>query len=93
MSPKEVGNYLALNLFAAFLTLSLFSVPAYSQQPSPDRQRDQNTIEGTVISTSREALVVKTDDNNYELFVFDRDTTKPRTMATGTRVRVVSSAR
>jgi hypothetical protein len=92
MTQKEVRNYLVLNLFAVFLTLSLFSIPAYSQQPSSNRQADQTTIEGTVISTSRETLVVKTDDNDYQLFVFDRDTTKPRTMATGTRVRVVSSA-
>jgi hypothetical protein len=92
MLRKEVRDYLALNLFAIFLTLSLFSLQAYSQQPSTDRQVDQKTIEGTVISTSRETLVVKTDDNDYELFVFERDTTKPRTMATGTRVRVVSSA-
>jgi hypothetical protein len=89
---KEVRKFLALNVFAISLTLSLFSVPAYSQQPSTDRQDDQKTIEGTVISTSRETLVVKTDDNEYQLFVFDRDTTKPGTIATGTRVRVISSA-
>jgi hypothetical protein len=92
MSQKEFRKYFTLNLFIAFLTFALFSGTALCQQPSPDQKRDQNTIEGTVVSASRETLVVKTDESDFQLFVFDRYTTKPQTMAAGTRVRVVSSA-
>lgn len=48
-------------------------------------------MEGTVVSTSRQTLVVRTNDNDFQLFVFDQNTTKPRTIAAGTRVRVVST--
>jgi hypothetical protein len=89
MSQKEVRNYLALMLFTTFLTLTLFSGMALSQQSS--QERTQST-EGAVVSASRDTLVIKTDDNDFQLFVFDRYTTKPKTMAAGTRVRVVSSA-
>jgi hypothetical protein len=89
MSQKEVRNYLALMLFTAFLTLTLFSGTALSQQSS--QERTQST-EGAVVSASRDTLVIKTDDNDFQLFVFDRYTSKPKTMAAGTRVRVVSSA-
>jgi hypothetical protein len=34
-------------------------------------------------------LVVRTQDNQFHLFVFDRDTVKPRSVATGSRVSVV----
>jgi hypothetical protein len=49
-------------------------------------------MEGTVVSVSRETLVVKTDENDFQLFVFDRYTTKPKAVVAGSRVRVVSSA-
>jgi hypothetical protein len=76
------------------LACALFSaVPASSQAaPSTSAQRqDENTIQGTVVSTSRQTLVVRTDDNDFQLFVFDRYTTKPRAIAVGTRVRVAST--
>jgi hypothetical protein len=44
-----------------------------------------------VVSTSHQTLVVRTDDNDFHLFVFDRYTTKPQTIATGTRIRVIST--
>jgi hypothetical protein len=92
MLQTQSLKYFTLNLFVAFLALNFFSGTAWSQQSSTDQQRDQNTVEGTVDSVSRETVVVKTDENEFQLFVFDRYTTKPRTMAAGSRVRVVSSA-
>src|SRR5256885_8951679 len=60
---------------------------------SSQQQRDTETtaIEGIVVSSSRETLVVRTDDNQHQLFVFDRNTTKPRTISPGARVRIVST--
>ena len=73
---SQIKKYLTLRLFVAFLALTL-SGTALSQQGSTDQQReqnarDQNTMEGTVVSVSRETLVVKTDENDFQLFVFDR---------------------
>src|SRR6185437_5699526 len=42
-------------------------------------------------SSSRSTLVVRGDNGRVQLFVFDRDTVKPRTLAAGSRVRVSSS--
>src|SRR5438309_11727855 len=47
---------------------------------------------GRSVSSTRDTLVVKTDDNQFQLFTFDRDTVKPRSLPAGTRVRVVSTA-
>ena len=96
----SLRKYSAIRLFVAFLALTL-SGTALSQQDSANQQHDQNTpnqstndqnsTEGTVVSVSRETFVVKSDDNNFQLFVFDRYTTRPKALAAGSRVRVVSS--
>jgi hypothetical protein len=63
-----------------------------SQEATTSSQRQsENTIEGTVVSSSRDTLVVRTEDNQFQLFVFDRYTTKPRSIPNGSRVRVVST--
>ena len=92
MSQNELRNHFTSSLLFAFLAVMVLSGTALSQQNSTDQQRDQNTMEGTVVSSSRETLVLKTDENDFQLFVFDRYTTKPQTVAAGSRVRVVSSA-
>jgi hypothetical protein len=63
-----------------------------SQEATTSSQRQsENTIEGTVVSSTRDTLVVKTEDNQFQLFIFDRNTVKPRSLPAGTRVRVVST--
>lgn len=52
----------------------------------------QDTVEGTVVSSGRDTLVVRTDDNRHQLYVFDRYTTRPRNLAAGTRVSVSSTS-
>lgn len=82
-------KFLVFNLSLWCLLLSgsgLCATPSFSAQGA-----DQSSIEGTVVSTSRETLVVRTDDGNFYLFVFDRFTTKPRIIPTGSRVRVLST--
>jgi hypothetical protein len=70
----------------------LLSGLAFSVTPSLSAQgADQSSIEGTVVSTSRGTLVVRADDDNFYLFVFDRFTTKPSIIAIGSRVRVLST--
>jgi hypothetical protein len=84
-------KFLVFNL-SLFIWSLLLSGLALCVTPSLSAQdADQSSIEGTVASASRETLVVRTDDGNFYLFVFDRYTTKPRIIATGSRVRVLST--
>ena len=98
----SLRKYSAIRLIVVFLALTL-SGTALSQQDSTDQQQrdqnaptqntgDQTTMEGTVVSVSHETLVVKSDENDFQLFVFDRYTIKPQAVAAGSRVRVVSNA-
>jgi hypothetical protein len=68
---------------AAFITIS----PVFGQEPAAN----DTTITGTVASSTRNTLVVRSAGGQHQLFVFDRDTTKPVTLPAGAQVRVVSS--
>lgn len=74
-----------------FIFCALVSWPAFSQQSDASNQaQDEATVEGTVISSSRLTLVVRSDDDQFHLFTWDRNTTKPRSVPAGARVRVGS---
>jgi len=70
-------------------SLLLVSLPVLAQGDHSQSQ-NENTVEGTVISSSRATVLVRSDDNQFHLFTFDQDTTKPRTLAVGAHVRVAS---
>lgn len=76
---------------SVLIACTIVSTPALSQESSSSTRRGGATIEGTVVSISRQTLVVRTDDNDFQLFVFDHETTKPAMIAAGTRVRVIST--
>lgn len=82
---------LILYTCSVLMVCTILSALALSQESSSSSQRDETTIEGTVVSTSRQTLVVRTEDNDFQLFVFDHNTTKPGMIAAGTRVRVIST--
>lgn len=52
----------------------------------------ESPLTGTVVSASRNTMVVRNENGLYQLFVFDTDTVKPRLIPVGSRVRVVSTA-
>src|SRR6185437_10219502 len=84
-------NCLRPCLYSLVIFCALFSWSAYSQQnDSASQAQGETTIEGTVVSSSRVTFVVRSDDNQFHLFTFDRSATRPRTLPVGTRVRVVS---
>jgi hypothetical protein len=84
-------NLFTLRVCSLLVACALLSWPAYSQQDSSSSQaQDEKTVEGTVISSSNVTFVVKSDDNKYHLYTFDRNTNKPRSLAVGTQVRVDS---
>jgi hypothetical protein len=75
-------------VFAICVSLAGFlfaNLPALAQDSS------QTTMTGTVVSYSNNTMVVKGEGNQYKLFVFDRHTVKPDTLADGSGVRVVST--
>jgi hypothetical protein len=73
-------------LMAAVATLVAIG-PAFGQEAT-----SQSTMTGTVASSTRNTLVVRNASGQYQLFVFDRDTTRPSSLPAGTQVRVISSA-
>jgi hypothetical protein len=80
-------------LSTVFLLLPFFTImPSSCQEPNTTTpQATNDVLEGTVTSSSRETMVVRTSDDQFRLFVFDQDTRKPRTLSPGTRVRVSST--
>jgi hypothetical protein len=88
MSPQ---NIFVSRLCSLLIVCALLSWPAYSQQENSSSQaQDQAAVEGTVVASSHITFVVRSDDNQFHLFTFDRNTNRPQTLPVGTRVRVVS---
>jgi hypothetical protein len=84
-------NLFTLRVCSLLVASALLSWPVYSQQDNSSSQtQDEKSVEGTVISSSRVTFVVKSDDDKFHLYSFDRNTNKPRALAVGTRVRVDS---
>ena len=75
--------------FSLFLALFVFSALAISQDTSA-QQQNESTIEGTVASSTRQTFVVRTPENQFYLFTFNRYTDKPQALPVGTRIRVES---
>jgi hypothetical protein len=80
---------------------TLVSIPARCQENSSSSQAakgnvsspapNDTPVEGMVVSTTRNTLVVRTDDDQYQLFTFDRTAVRS-TMAQGARVRVIAGS-
>jgi len=75
----------------ALVCLPVLTIPLVSQENTTSAQTsDRSTIEGTVASSTRQTFVVRTPDNQFQLFTFNRYTDKPQTLPVGTRIRVES---
>jgi hypothetical protein len=73
------------------IAFSLLPLAARCQQDTSSTQvQNESTIEGTVASSARQTFVVRTPDNQFYLFTFNRYTNKPQSLGVGTRVRVES---
>ena len=85
---------LLLILTSGFLLVSPFVVlPANGQQGTPSsRAENDNTVEGTVVSATPNTLVVRTDDNQFQLFTYNRSALHAGTLSQGYRVRVTAGA-
>lgn len=87
-------------LVISVLFLSTFLVlAAQAQQNPPDApssaatkaKGDDPTVEGTVVSTTRRTLVVRSDDDRYHLFTYQDASTRKSSIQPGARVRVSGS--
>jgi hypothetical protein len=58
----------------------------------PLAKAQDETITGTIASSSRNTLTVRTSSGRYELFIIERTTRKPATLNIGSPVRVISTA-
>ena len=80
--------------------LSQTSQPEQADHPAstagatgPSAQAEHpGTIVGTVVSVSRETMVVRTEDNHHYLFVFDSDLVRPKGLISSAHVRVESNS-
>jgi hypothetical protein len=70
---------------------SLTVLPLTAQQDESSSQTsDEKAVEGTVVSSTRDTLVVRTDDNQFQLFTYNRGTVRAKTLTQGSRVRVAA---
>ena len=81
-----------------FLTISVmlfssFAAPVRAnQQGDAAQSTDDTAMEGTVVSASRQTLVLRSDDNHFQLFTYERPSVPPVSLAQGVRVRVTAGA-
>lgn len=83
-----MNGYHTSQLFR-FLTISAVAVFLFTGQPA--NAQDAGTSTGSVVSTSRNTLTIRTSDGQYQLFVFDNTTKKPATIPIGSQVRITST--
>ena len=67
--------------------LATNAVVAHAQE-SPSAQTKLSSLQGTVVSTARSSVIVKTSEGIYQLFVLDRDTVRPQTIPAQAQVKV-----
>ena len=81
----------SLIVIATFLTSPAQSQENTSSSHSGSYQaRNDGPVEGTVVSSTRNTLVVKSDDNEYHLFTSDGNSAPSTAAAQGARVRVTA---
>lgn len=74
-------------VWSVLIATFLVATPA---KPQGATAGEESTLSGTVTSSSPNTLVVRGEDGRFQLFVFDRYTTKPATVPVGSTARVVS---
>lgn len=68
------------------------AAPTAPPQAPPEQGEHPETIVGTVVSVSRQTMVVRTDHNHFHLFVFDNDLIRPKELTSGAHIRVESDS-
>ena len=79
-------------LIASVLFVYLLPFAGLAQSNTAAGDDGETTMTGTVASSSPNTLVLRGENDRYQLFVFDRRSNRPRSIATRSRVRVTSVA-
>lgn len=84
-----------MRVMSAVLSVALLGVvvPVFAQSTPPPTltsTASETTTQGTVISSTRTTLVVKTDEDEYRLFELTADTLRPTALPVSSAVEVVS---
>ena len=96
MRTRTVVLFLSI-ILVCLVSLSL-SVQAQQNIPDAPSANSNQTkgsdpvVEGTVVSTTRHTLVVRSDDDQYHLFTYDPGTAPDEAVKPGARVRVNGTA-
>ena len=81
-------------LSTIYFLLPFFAIMAVTspcqEAKTTSSQATNDVVEGIVVSSSRETMVVRTPDDQFQLFIFDQGTEKPPNLLPGTHVRVAS---
>jgi hypothetical protein len=73
------------------LTSTSSILPLNAQEnTSPSQAANDSTVEGAVVSASRDTLIVRTDDNQFHLFTYSPGPVRARSLAKGAPVRVIA---
>ena len=90
---RRTMRTLIVSFLGSLLLLSTFSsIPAHGQENTSAQAGNEAPVEGTVVSSTRNTLVVRSDDNEYHLFTYDRRSVKAASLVAGARVRVTAGA-
>jgi hypothetical protein len=70
------------------ICLATNAVVAHAQE-SQSAQPKLSSLQGTVVSTAKSSVIVRTTEGIFQLFVLDRDTARPQTIPVQAQVRVL----
>src|SRR5204863_655109 len=84
----HLSRFLVCSVVAATLvTSALGQTQTASEQTEP-----AGSTVGTVVSVSRQTMTLRTEDNRFQLFVFNNNMVRPKGLTPGSRIRVESGA-
>jgi hypothetical protein len=81
-----------LLMFGAVLVACPIELAAQDQTTTSPNDPTQTRMTGTVVSSLKSTLIVKTENDHHQLFVLDTETVKPRLIKEGEVVTVISIA-
>ena len=84
----HLSNLVLCSVFAATLVASALG----QTQTASEQAESAGSTVGTVVSVSRETMTLRTEENKFQLFVFNNNMVKPKGLSRGSRIRVESSA-
>jgi hypothetical protein len=80
-------------LVVRFVVAATLVTSALGQtQTASEQTESAGSTVGTVVSVSRQTMTLRTEDNQFQLFVFNNNMVRPKGLTPGSRIRVEASA-